>query len=43
MPDEEKPNFKELLKLVFFFVILPLTPLLVADIYYTYYKKKWPR
>jgi len=43
MTNEEGPNFRELFKLVFFFVILPLMPLLVADLYYTYYKKEWPR
>jgi len=41
--EEETPSFRELLKIVFFFVILPLSPLLVADFYYTYYKKEWPR
>ena len=43
MSDGEEGNLKEFLKLVFLLVVLPLTPLLVADIYYTYCKKEWPR
>jgi len=41
--EEETPSFRELLKVVFFFVILPLLPFLIIDVYYTYYKKEWPR